>query len=75
MRTHLIQPIAALVLRGLPPACVLALAAVLAWGLAGCQAGGVGGEDASSKEQVLAEPVSEETMESLRERALPRMFP
>lgn len=67
MRTHLIQPIAALVLRGLPPACVLALAAVLAWGLAGCQAGGVGGEDASSKEQVLAEPVSEETMESLRE--------
>ena len=67
MRTHHIQPIAALVLRGLLPACALALAAVLAWGLAGCQAGGVGGEDASSKEQVLAEPVSEETMESLRE--------
>lgn len=69
MRTHLIQPIAALVLRGSLPACVLVLAAALAWGLAGCQAGGVGGEDASSGEQVLAEPVSEETVESLREIA------
>lgn len=47
----------------------VAFAAVLAFGLAGCQAGGAGHGEAPSEEQVLAEPVSEETVESLREIA------
>lgn len=69
MRTRLILPIDALALRGLLIMGALALTVVLAFGLAGCQAGGAGDGRALSGEQVLAEPVSEETMESLREIA------
>lgn len=69
MRTNLISLMDALALRGLPVANALVLAAVLAFGLAGCQAGGAGDGEAPSEEQVLAEPVSEETVESLREIA------
>lgn len=69
MRTHLIPLMDALTLRKLLTMGVFAFAAVLAFGLAGCQAVGAGHGGASSGEQVLAEPVREETVESLREIA------